>query len=224
MKKIIAILILFSIPVLSGEILVFPKEITVVRGSNTTFDVYVLGDGRNVSISTSDGFLDSQTKFIPLNRVEKFTVVYNSRHNSFGKSSVLLMATDAPPVKVSVTILPNERDKENINKTFWSYVERTNKIRDCISADRNATINGMLDLTNIVTGKLWVIKSRIDNDKCLEAYKLLEDVEPQIKALEDYCGKPSEKGKGKLYVYAIIGASVSVFVVIVFEVLKHLLL
>ncbi len=228
---IIALIVAISSVGFSGQILIYPKSIDVVRGSNVSFSVFV-SNTDNTQLKYSSWIVGEkyscypEYKALKNNEVGEFSLTYFSRDIQIGKKAIYVSATKSSPVKIDVTILPNERDKKIINDTFWFYVDRMDKIRKYISNDRNASSNGMFSLTNIVIEKLWNIDGDIKNGKYYDAYRKLNDVKPQIEALEDYTKSPSGYEKisaRKILIILAMALSFVMIVIIIFELAKHFL-
>ena len=231
-KIIFSLILIFLIssPAFSGQILTYPKSIEVVRGSNVSFNIFVSNTdetGNYTSWIVGEKYICQPTKLILKNgEVGNFKLTYISKDFQIGQKIINVAATKAPTVKINVLVLPNDRDKRIINDTFWHYTDEVNEIRDFISKDKNATSNGMFDLTNIVIAKLWNINCNIKNGNYYEAYRILNDVKPQIMALKDYTKAPAQtkkSGQKTIYIIMIIFISSVILVIIIFELLKHFL-
>ena len=212
--------VLVSSVAFSNVILTYPSNLSVVRGGNVTFTVYIGGSGR-CSVWTS-GRYAVKPKSVSLNGAAKFTVVYISTEPSVEDGYLTIYATNSKPVKLRLRVLPNDGDKILINETFADYVKKVKYIKERISNDPNAMANGMVGLTNIVIEKLWVAKGYIDSGKYYEAYQVLSGMRPQMSALENYVGQ--EKRSYKSYVIIIVGACTLLLMLIVFEVFRHFML
>ncbi len=213
-------IVLVSSVAFSNVILTYPSSLSVVRGGNVTFTVYVGGSGK-CSVWTSGRYV-VEPKSVSINGAAKFTVTYISTEPNVGDGYLTIYATDSNPVKVKLRVLPNDGDKIMINETFSDDIKKVKYIKERISRDPNATANGMVGLTNIVIEKLWVAKSYIDSGKYYEAYKILSGMRPQLNALENYVGQKNCSYKS--YVIIIVGACTLLLVLIVFEVFRHYVL
>ncbi len=221
-KVFFIVFVIVSTVAFSNTILTYPNSMSVVRGNNITFTVFIGGSGK-CSVWTSGRYSTSPKSVdIRNDEVERFLVTYISTEPCIGERYITLYATNAVPVKIKLTVLPNDGDKKVINETFANYAKKLNYIRDKISNDPNATANGMFGLTNIVIEKLWIVDSYIRSGNYYEAAKLMNDMKPQLSALESYTGTTESPYKG--YVIIIVGICVLILSIVIFEVARHFML